>query len=330
MSFASSPTDINTSTMSTTGSPAGRLVDSLDRAPRLSGGERRRALFVVNPALPRTGVEFGRNLLEQAARLGWEATVLETSAGLNVEAIGAALSRQDFQLVLAAGGDGTVAEVMAAAHQRGLPIGIVPRGTANIVARELKLPAAWRPALRHALEHYPHTRPVDLVRVNDGYSALAAGIGFDAMVMRSTPRALKYWLGRAAYLLTGAWWLPRAPLFDCVIRADGEEVRLKAVVVLLVNAGMLGAAPFRFGPQIAIDDGWIDICVYRPASAADRFGVLWSLVRQRPDGERVMQRKARSVEVKAPDVQWHEIDGEVYRGNVLRAEIIPGGVQVVT
>src|SRR5206468_8338088 len=106
--------------------------------------------------------------------------VLETAAGLNVETIGAALARRDFQLVLAAGGDGTVAEVMAAAHQRRLPIGIVPRGTANIVARELKLPASWRPALRRALEHYPGTRAVDLVRVNDGYSALAAGIGFDA------------------------------------------------------------------------------------------------------------------------------------------------------
>lgn len=290
----------------------------------------KRALFVVNPALPRTGPNFGTHLLELAGKLSWEATVLETRPGTNVEAIGAALSRNDFDLVLAAGGDGTVAEVMAAAHQRQLPMAIVPRGTANIVARELKLPASWQPALRRALEHYPQTRPVDLIRVNDGYSALAAGIGFDAMVMRSTPRTLKYWLGRGAYLLTGAWWLPRAQLFDCVIRADGEEVELTAVVVLLVNAGMLGAAPFRFGPGIAIDDGWIDICVYRPRNAADRLGVLWSLVRQQPDGVRLMQRKARSVEIKAPDVGWHEVDGEVYRGNVLRAEIIPGGVHVVS
>lgn len=255
--------------------------------------------------------------------------MLETTAGLNVEAIGAALSRTPFDLVLAAGGDGTVAEVMAAAHQRTLPMGIVPRGTANIVARELKLPASWRPALRRALLSFPTTRPVDLVRVNDGYSALAAGIGFDATVMRSTPRALKYWLGRGAYLLTGAVSLPRARLFDCIIRADGEEVELNAVVVLLVNAGMLGASPFRFGPGIAIDDGWMDVCVYRPKNAADRLGLLWSIMRQQPDGLRIMQRKARAVEVKAPDVHWHEVDGEVYQGNVLRAEVIPGGVRVV-
>jgi diacylglycerol kinase (ATP) len=219
--------------------------------------------------------------------------------------------------------------VMAAAHQRGLPIGIVPRGTGNIVARELGLPAGWRRATRRALERFPATRPVDLVRVNDGYSALAAGIGFDATVMRHTPPMLKYWFGRAAYLLAGAWWLPRAPLFECTIRADGEEIQLTAVVVLLVNAGMLGAAPFRFGPNIAIDDGWLDICVYRPRTGRERAGVLWRLFRQRADGRLVLQRKARSVEVKAPDVQWHEVDGEVYRGNVLRAEIVPGGVNVV-
>jgi diacylglycerol kinase (ATP) len=296
----------------------------------LSDGERRRALFVVNPALPRTGTDFGKRLLEVAGELGWEAMVLETRAGLNVEAIGAALARRDFHLVLAAGGDGTVAEVMAAAHQRGLPMGIVPLGTANIVARELKLPAGWRAATRRALERFPNTRAVDLARVNDGYSALAAGIGFDATVMRYTPALLKYWLGRAAYFLAGAWWLPRAPMFECTIRVDGEELQMTAVVVLIVNAGMLGAAPFRFGPGIAIDDGWLDVCVYRPRNGRERAGVLWSLVRQRPDGISMLQRKARSVEVKAPDVQWHEVDGDVYRGNVLRAEIIPGGVQVVS
>ncbi len=295
----------------------------------MNNGSQRRVLIVVNPSLPRTGSDFGRRLLDLAGKLGWDAMVLETKAGLNVESIGAALARRDFQLVLAAGGDGTVAEVMAAAHQRGLPMGIVPRGTANIVARELKLPAGWRAALRRALERFPSTRAVDLVRVNDGYSALAAGIGFDATVMRFTPPVLKYWLGRAAYLLAGAWWLPRAPLFECTIRADGEESVLTAVVVLIVNAGMLGAAPFRFGPNIAIDDGWLDICVYRPRGIRERASVLWSIIRQQPDGTSMLQRKARSVEIKAPDVQWHEVDGDVYRGNVLKAEIVPGGVNVV-
>jgi len=295
----------------------------------MSGADRRRALFVVNPALLGTGSDFGGRLIQLADQLGWEGLVLETSAGLNVEAIGAALSRRDFQLVLAAGGDGTVAEVMAAAHQQNVPMGIVPRGTANIVARELGLPASWKKATRRALERFPATRPVDLVRVNDGYSALASGIGFDATVMRYTPRALKYWLGRAAYLVAGAWWLPQAPLFECSIRADGEAIEMTAVVVLVVNAGMLGAAPFRFAPNIAIDDGWLDIVVYRPRTLGDRAGVLWRIVRQRADGSSMLQRKARSVEIKAPDVQWYEVDGEVHRGNVLRAEIVPGGVRVV-
>jgi diacylglycerol kinase family enzyme len=99
--------------------------------------------------------------------------------------------------------------------------------------------------------------------------------------------------------------------------------------VLVVNAGMLGAAPFRFGPNIAIDDGWLDICVYRPRTGLQRAGVLWRILRQRNDGQSMLQRKARSVEIKAPDVQWHEVDGDVHRGNVLRAEIVPGGVRVV-
>ena len=60
----------------------------------MNDAERRRALFVLNPALPRTGRDFGRRLLELAGELGWEAMVLETAAGLNVEAIGAALEHK--------------------------------------------------------------------------------------------------------------------------------------------------------------------------------------------------------------------------------------------
>src|SRR5947208_6875824 len=135
-----------------------------------------RALFVVNPVLPKTGRAFGDRLLREARKLGWDGELLLTESGLNVEAIGAALSRDDFRLVVAAGGDGTVAEVMAAAYQRKLPVGIVPRGTANIVARELGLPPTWRRALRRIAGRFPSARAIDLARVNDGYAALAAGI----------------------------------------------------------------------------------------------------------------------------------------------------------
>lgn len=282
---------------------------------------------MVNPALPRTGPTFGERLRQMAQRLDWEAAVLETKEGSNVDAIGAALARDSYAMVIAAGGDGTVAEVMAAAYGRSIAVGIVPRGTANIVARELGLPAGWRQALRRILRRYPHARPVDLARVNDGYSVLAAGMGFDAMVMRSTPKGLKYWLGRLAYLFVGAWMVPMAPLFHCVIRADGDEFAVETTMALVANAGMLGGGPFRFAPGIAIDDGWLDLCVYRPASIAGRARILWGIVFGRP--AEIMQRKVRSVEIKAADQFWHEVDGEVKRGNVVRAEIVPGGIRVV-
>ena len=71
-----------------------------------------RALFVVNPVLPKTGRAFGDRLLREARELGWDGELLLTESGLNVEAIGAALSRDDYALVVAAGGDGTVAALL--------------------------------------------------------------------------------------------------------------------------------------------------------------------------------------------------------------------------
>ncbi len=285
---------------------------------------------MVNPALPRTGGGFGERLVTHAEEMGWAAQFMETATTGNVDAIRARLAREEFQLVVAAGGDGTVAEVMAAAYRQAPPVGIVPMGTANIVARELGLPTGRRVALRFALERYPRHRAVDLARVNDRYSVLAAGMGFDVMIMRHTPPRLKSWLGRFAYFLTGAYWLPGAPAFHCTIRADGVISSLEAVIVLVANAGMLGASPFRFGPGIAIDDGWLDLCVYRPRTLAGRGGVLWAIAtsRQARRGDILLQ-KVRSVEITSPDVSWHQIDGEVHRGNALRVEILPKGINIV-
>jgi diacylglycerol kinase family enzyme len=98
-------------------------------------------------------------------------------------------------------------------------------------------------------------------------------------------------------------------------------------MVLVANAGMLGGGPFRFAPGIAIDDGWLDLIIYRPASIAGRWRVLWGIVSGRP--AEITQRKVHAVEIKATDQFWHQVDGEVKRGNVVRAEIIPGGINVV-
>ena len=255
---------------------------------------------------------------------------METAPSGNVDEIRARLAREPFQVVVAAGGDGTVAEVMAAAYAQEAPVGIVPRGTANIVARELGLPGGWRAAARAALTRYPRSRAVDLARVNDRYSVLASGMGFDVTVMRHTPQVMKYWLGRSAYLLTGISWLPRAPVFQCTVRADGSESSVEAVTVMVVNAGMLGTAPFRFGPGISIDDGWLDLCIYDPRTLTDRAAVVWSIATGRQqERQDIVLRKVRTVEITSSEVSWHQIDGEVHRGNALRIEILPGGIKVV-
>jgi diacylglycerol kinase family enzyme len=57
--------------------------------------------------------------------------------------------------------------------------------------------------------------------------------------------------------------------------------------------------------------------------------VLWSLLTQRMDGTRLVHKKVRSVEITAPDVMWHEVDGDVYQGNALKVDVLAGGVEVL-
>ena len=168
--------------------------------------------------------------------------------------------------MLVCGGDGTVREVCAELAGTGIPVGIVPAGTGNLLARNLAIPLFLRSAIDVALNG--QDRAIDLVEVSgDGFEdthfMVMAGMGFDAAIMEGVNEDIKSRVGWIAYVLSGLKSL-MSPVVKVEIAVDGGEfTTYRAVTVVVGNVGFLQAG-MPLLPDAAIDDGVLDVVVLHP------------------------------------------------------------------
>src|SRR5918911_419642 len=168
-------------------------------------------------------------------------------------------ARAGAALVVVAGGDGTVRAAVQGLAHTGVPLGILPYGTGNLLARNLGIPQEEDAALDVALTGADRT--IDLGRLEDGTAfAVMAGTGFDARMMREAPEGLKNVLGWPAYIVGGARGLRRSRV-HVRVRLDEDERRDDVVRTVLVgNVGRLQAG-LQLLPDAAPDDGALDVAL---------------------------------------------------------------------
>jgi diacylglycerol kinase family enzyme len=231
-------------------------------------------------------------------------------------------------LVLAAGGDGTVRAAAQGLAHTGVPLGIVPQGTGNLLARNLGLPVDEAAALDIALSGAD--RVLDLGRLDDGTAfAVMAGIGFDALMMREAPEKLKSVVGWPAYLVGGVRGLRHRRL-HATLHLDDQPPREAVVRTVLVgNVGKLQGG-LELLPDATPDDGALDVALVSPRSAKDWIVlVVRGLTgRHKPDN-RLELLRARRVEVRTRRVEARQVDGDLIDdGRGFSVEVDPGAVVV--
>ena len=175
--------------------------------------------------------------------------------------LAARFAAQGEPIVIAAGGDGTLNEVVGGLTGTATVLGVLPAGTMNVFARELGIPCD---SLERALAviHHGFVREVDLFAANGAPFVQMAGVGFDAAVIEQTTWASKKRFGPLAYLLAAVKVLGVAPPTLEVVCADG---RCERGVAVIAGNGALYGGPFRFFRKAHNRDSKLDVLVYKEA-----------------------------------------------------------------
>jgi len=281
------------------------------------------AAIIINRTRVRDVPRFRRQCGLAARAAGWEPTFAETSLADH----GLALARDALAagagLVIAAGGDGTVRACAHALAGTGVPLAIVPRGTANLAARALGIPARLDASLAAAFDG--RDRQVDLAEADGMPFAAMAGIGLDAAVVEGTPDLLKRHLGWLAYAAGGVTRLAgRRRVFT--LRLDGGPPLARlARSVVVGNVGLLPGG-FALLPDARLDDSLLDVGILAPASPAGWARVAGRVITgSRRDDLNLERRQARRVEIEAATELPREVDGEVITpGRSLTVTLRPG------
>jgi diacylglycerol kinase (ATP) len=242
---------------------------------------------------------------------------------------GAAQAAGSATIVVAVGGDGTVADVATGIFGSSAALAIIPAGSTNIAARSLGIPADPAAALdlicgSHLL------RSIDVGRSDDRSFVHMAGAGFDAALFHATSPVLKRRLGWLAYVPAAVAAL-RLPPSDILVTADDVIFEARSSLVLVANGGSAIAPEYQIYPGIAVDDGWLDVIVFTPSTPAQIAATLGHAGRQQLDrSPHVTHSRARTVKIDAAPPLPVELDGDPRGMTPRNFSIVPSGLRVVT
>lgn len=273
----------------------------------------RRALLVANPIAGRgKGAKAARELEEGLRRLGIRTDVHMTEARGDGERRVAAMD-PEVDLVVAVGGDGTVREVLAGLPRRDIDVGILPNGTANVLAAELGLSRDVHRTLEILASR--KARRVDVAEVNGTVGFMVVGIGPDAMAVREVERRRTGPITKWAYVTACFRVFRRYVPRRVVVEVDGERVEGEYGFVLVSNTTSY-ADLLTLDPGTRLDDGVFEVYLFR---AGTRFELLKYLLKGlfgRLPGNLGTLRRARGVRVfsaEGEDPVPYQVDGD-YRG----------------
>jgi len=286
-------------------------------------------LVIVNPAA--AGGRLGREWQDRArtaSALGLDAPTVMTEAPAHATELAADAARDGADLIVVAGGDGTVCEVAEGLYRAGRGrLAVLPLGTGNDFARTVGVPTRFDAAVRVALDG--RERCIDLIRVGERIAINAIGLGLTADINVRAMR-VKFVRGIAVYAATALVSLVRYTPPEVRLRC-GEVDATGPMTILAVHNGPTTGGGFRLTPAADPADGKLDACLVGRVSVLGRLARLVAALRG------TLGRMPGSLEVAAPwlDLEFSEplaihIDGNAttLAPPSVRFEIVPDALWV--
>ncbi|WOD41662.1 YegS/Rv2252/BmrU family lipid kinase [Nodosilinea sp. E11] len=234
-------------------------------------------------------------------------------------------------LIIASGGDGTVSAVAGAAMNTGIPLGVIPRGTANAFSVGLGIPTNLRAACETILAGNTHV--IDAARCNDIPMVLLAGVGFEAGMVDGATRQLKNELGNLAYVLSGVRQLASAEPFDATLELDGEVTTVTTNAITVANVAPPTSVLAQGMGEVIPDDGLLEVTISTSTTRLQGINALASLMAAAAWGNPTQRDditclRVKRIKVTTEPPQKLVIDGEILEANPMEFECLPQALTV--
>jgi YegS/Rv2252/BmrU family lipid kinase len=292
-------------------------------------------LAIVNPKSGSAGDDFKGDVERALRERGVEFEIRETTLEIGGEQLAQEAVEQGARYVLACGGDGTVMSVVngigkAEAEHKGEPrvaLGIVPGGTANLLATALGIPTGDIDDAIAAIIT-GEDRIIDLGRCDEHLYALGMGLGLTERLVSQASAREKEKIGKWAYARAMLRELGARP-HRFTLKLDGEERREVGVALVVANAGDIGGK-MKFAPDAEMDDGKLDVCILRRFYFRDVIRMIWtSLFGDIRQDRAVNFYQAKHIEILSDPPLDLQIDGEeVEQTTPLVTEVLPKALRV--
>src|SRR5690625_4669384 len=281
-----------------------------------------RARIIYNPTSDRE--IFRKELplvLERFELAGYETSAHATTGIDDAKNAARIAVERRYDLVVVAGGDGTINEVIhGIAEEEYRPkIGIIPAGTTNDFARALSISRDIKKAVDIILEEN-NVKPLDIGKVNEQYFMNIAGGGDLTELTYDVPSKLKAAIGQLAYYIKGIEMLPFLKPVSTVIEYDGKVFDGDIMLFLVANTNSVGGFE-KLAPDALIDDGYFDLIILKKTNLAEFLRIASSGIRgNHVDDENIIYTQAKHIKVTPKDKMLLNVDGEY--GGELPGEII--------
>lgn len=289
---------------------------------------------IVNPASGNADVRaVGQAMADLCQRNDWRNEVYRMSGKVDLDEVTGQALAQGATRVVAAGGDGTVAGVINGMVHSGIPLGIIPLGTGNGLARAMKIPLKIEAAVK-LLEGEYSIQEIDAMRVNDKHYVLNVSAGISSRAMRETPSEEKQSKGILAYIETVLKDDSKDEAQVFRLEIDGHRLRVEAVEVLVSNGRILEESPLLFGTRDSFSDGQLEVNILRARNISEFVNLAWDLLLDVKEADSRLHNLSIHKRVRL-DIDTEEqpmpvqADGEVIGQTPVNIDVVPKAVRVI-
>lgn len=289
------------------------------------------AFIVINPVAGIVNAALlQRNIESRFKHKGWQTRFHLTAAGEDLKTIVQQQILSGVDLVVAAGGDGTVAAVAAGMVHAPVPLGIIPTGTWNAIARNLMIPFSSTRAVNLMTGRH-RIKQLDLMAIGETVHAMNLGIGFSSMMIENTARAEKRKFGSLAYFSQGFKQIFGLQQRRYMIEVDGKRYRGRAAEIFVANYGMVGLNVLEASLDIKPDDGKVDVLILRARNLFDLPGMFWQMFvqRKRRTPKYRQLSAAESLFIRTNPPAAVQADGELIGKTPVTVQVLPRCVKVI-